>query len=96
MNDEQKKEFFDLASSEGVELSDEVLDSITGGYVYHDVGDAESHRKEAYYVLDDSGKIIMKLNDMGAAKHWADNLRTSPRFINTDEFEQLRRLHKPL
>ena len=96
MSDEQKNEFLELAASEGVELSDEDLDSITGGYVYHDVGDAASHRKEAYYVLDDSGEIIMRLNDVGAAKHWANNLRTSPRLIDTDEFEQLRRLHKPL
>ena len=96
MNDEQKKEFLELAATEGVELSDEDLDSITGGYVYHDAGDAASHRKEAYYVLDDSGKVIMRLNDMGAAKHWANNLRTSPRLISTDEFEQLRRAHKSL
>ena len=91
MNDEQKKELQEMAFAEGVELSDEVLDSIAGGYVYHDAGDPAAHRKEAFYVLDDSGDIIMRLDDVGAAKHWASNLRTSKRVLTTEEFEQLRK-----
>ena len=96
MNEEQKKEFQELAATEGVELSDDALDSIVGGYVYHDAGDPQSHREEAYYVLDDTGEIILRFGDVGAAKHWASNLRASPRIIDTNEFEQLRRTHKPL
>lgn len=94
MNDEQKKEFQELAAADGVELSDDVLDAIAGGYVYHDQGDATAHRSEAYYVLDDKGDIVMRLDDMGAAKHWASNLRTSSRLLSAEEFEKMRR--KPL
>lgn len=94
MNDDLKKELEELAATECAELSDDVLDSIAGGYVYHDAGDPATHRKEAYYVLDDSGDVIMRLDDLGTAKHWAGNLRTSQKLISTEEFEQLRRTHK--
>lgn len=96
MNDELKKELQELAKAGLVELSDDQLDDVAGGYVYHDAGDPAAHRNEAYYVLDDSGEIIMRLDDVGVAKHWASNLRTSQRLITTEEFEQLRRTHKPL
>lgn len=96
MNDELKKELQELAEVGVVELSDDFLDSIAGGYVYHDTGDPASHRQEAFYVLDDSGDIIMRLDDIGVAKHWASNLRTSQKLISTEEFEQLRRTRKPL
>ena len=91
MNDEQKKELKEMAFADGVELSDDELDRIVGGYVYHDAGDPAAHRKEAFYVLDDSGDIIMRLDDMGAAKHWANNLRTSTKVLTAEEFAQLRK-----
>ena len=90
MNDERKKELLDMAAADGVELSDEALDNIAGGLIYHDEGDALAHRKEAYYLLDDNGEIIMKVSDAGMAKHWAGNLRISDRLIGTDEFNALR------
>ena len=92
--DDEKKVFQEMADAEIVELSDDVLDSIAGGYVYHDAGDSAAHRQEAYYVVDDAGKIVMRLDDVGVAKHWAGNLRTSQRLISADEFEQLRRTGK--
>ena len=94
MDDEKKKVLQEMADAEIVELSDDVLDSIAGGYVYHDVGDSSAHRQEAYYVVDDSGEIVMRLDDVGVAKHWAGNLRTSQRLISADEFAQLRKKGK--
>ena len=51
------------------ELDDEVLDSIAGGFIYHDAGDPAAHRKETFYVLDDTGNIILRFEDVGTAKH---------------------------
>lgn len=93
MDDEQKKELAELLATDGVELSDEVLDSIAGGYVFHDPGDPSAHRNEAYYVVDAAGEIVMRLDDFGAAKHWAGNLRTSQRLITAEEFAKLRNAH---
>ena len=89
MTDEQKKDFQDM---DGIfEVGDEDLENIAGGLVYHDKGDPTAHRREAYYVLNNDGDIIMRLDDLGKAKHWAKNLREDQRLINTDEFERLRR-----
>ena len=93
MNDEQKREMLNAAAADGIELSDVVLDNIAGGFVYHDKGDPVAHRREAFYVLDKNGDIIMKLDDVAKAKHWADNLRMSQRMLSADEFEKLRRSH---
>lgn len=86
----EKNKDFDAANDIS-ELSDDLLDSIAGGYVYHDEGDPAAHRKEAFYVLDNKGDIVMRLDDMTKAKHWAGNLRTSQKVINAQEFEQLRK-----
>ena len=86
MSDELKNEMQD-----GVELSDDTLDEIAGGFLYHDKGDAAAHRKEAFYVIDDNGKIVMRLDNEASAKHWANNLRTSQTLISADEFEKLRK-----
>lgn len=91
MNDELNKGIPDLDDLGVVELDDEVLDSIAGGYVYHDPGDAAAHRKESFYVVDDAGQIVMRLNDLAAAKHWAGNLRTSQKVITAEQFDRLRR-----
>ena len=93
MNDELKKELQDMAGAEGIELSDEDLEGIAGGYIYHDEGDASAHRREAFYVLDDDGRVVMRLDNAESAKHWAGNLRTSAKLISADEFERLRRKH---
>ena len=93
MNDEQKKELVSTDDLDGVELSDEALDQISGGFVYHDVGDPKAHRREAFYVLDNAGKVVLRFDDMAKAKHWADNLRTDQRVINADEFNKLRANH---
>lgn len=91
MNDEQKKETTEVDVSNTVELTDEELDDISGGLVYHDLGDPKTHRKETFYVLSDSGDIIMRFDNEAKAKHWAGNLRTDQRLISADEFNQLRR-----
>ncbi|MDO4532753.1 MAG: hypothetical protein Q4C36_03425 [Coriobacteriia bacterium] len=90
MTDELKKELGDGFN----QLDESVLDSIAGGYIYHDAGDPAAHRKETFYVLDDTGNIILRLEDIGAAKHWAGNLRTSKKVLSAAEFETLRRTHK--
>ncbi|MDO4400988.1 MAG: hypothetical protein Q4D27_08590 [Coriobacteriia bacterium] len=93
MTDKEMKEMKDAAAADGIELSDELLDSIAGGYVYHDEGDPAAHRREAFYVLDDKGEIVMRFDDVSKAKHWANNLRTSQNLITTEQFEQLRKNH---
>jgi hypothetical protein len=94
MNDDLMRDAMDLAAAEGIELTDEMLDAIAGGYIYHDEGDPAAHRKEAFYVLDNSGTVVMRLDNAASAKHWAGNLRTSKKILNADEFETLRRTHK--
>ncbi len=94
MNDEMKRDLQELADTEGIELSDEALDAIAGGYIYHDEGDAAAHRREAYYVLDDSGRVVMRLDSLAKAEHWAGNLRTSAQMLTADEFERMRRKYK--
>ena len=93
MNDELKKELQEMADTEGIELSDDELDGVAGGYIYHDEGDAAAHRKEAFYVLDDAGEVVMRLDSLERAEHWAQNLRTSSRILSADEFEKMRRKH---
>ena len=93
MSDDLKKELRELADAEGIELSDEELEGVAGGYIYHDEGDASAHRREAFYVLDNDGRVVMRLDDAKSAEHWAGNLRTSAKLISADEFERLRRKH---
>ena len=90
MGDELKKELQEMAAVDGVELSDDALDAIVGGYIYHDEGDVSAHRREAYYVVDDKGQVVMRLDDLKAAEHWAGNLRTSTKFLTADEFKKMR------
>lgn len=91
MNDELKRDLQDLADAEGVELSDEELDGIAGGFIYHDEGDVAAHRREAYYVLDDDGRVVMRLDNLAKAEHWAGNLRTNAQLLSAEEFEQMRK-----
>ncbi len=93
MNDEQKKGL-DEAALDGIELNDEDLEGVTGGYIYHDMGDASAHRREAYYVLDDNERVVMRFDSMAKAEHWAHNLRTSTTLLSAEEFERMRRNNK--
>ena len=94
MSDNLDKGIPDMTDAEFGELSDEMLDSVAGGYIYHDAGDSAQHRKEYFYVVDDKGKIVMRLDNLKSAQHWADNLRTSQRIIDAKELEQLRQTGK--
>lgn len=91
MNKELMKDLMDAAAANGMELSDEVLDSIAGGYIYHDEGDPAAHRKEGFYVVDNKGKIVMRVGDANTANHWADNLRTGQDLLSKEQFEKLRK-----
>ena len=93
MDDELKKELEEVAAVDGATLTDEELEAIAGGVIYHDEGDAAAHRREAYYVLDDDGQVVMRLDSLDKANHWAQNLRTSAKLISADEFEKMRRNH---
>ena len=57
MDEDLKRKALEMAAAEGIELSDEMLDAIAGGYIYHDEGDPAAHRKEAFYVLDGNGTV---------------------------------------
>lgn len=73
------------------EISDEVLDAVAGGYLYHDPGDATTHRKERFYILDSTGNIIMKTSDEERAKHWLNNLQLNQMELTATEFDRLRK-----
>ena len=89
MSDELKKDAVEMP--DGVELSDEALEGVAGGAIYHDEGDYAAHRKEAYYVVDDKGEVVMRVDSLAKAQHWAENLRTSATLLTADEFEKLRK-----
>ena len=87
MSEETKDEL------EGIELGDEDLDAIAGGFIYHDEGDAAAHRREGFYVVDDAGNVVMRVDSMAKAERWAKNLRTNTTLMTADEFEKARRKH---
>ena len=93
MSDEQTKEPMEQDVEE-MELSDELLDAVAGGFIYHDEGDPTAHRRGAYYVVDADGNIIMRRDTLTSADHWADNLRLSDKMLTSEEFEKLRRKNK--
>ena len=90
MSDEQNRNMQDPEFDDGIELTDEELDRITGGYIYHDEGDPLTHRKESVYILDSSGKVVMRLEDVAKAQHWASNLRVSLTPLTAEEFIKVR------
>lgn len=92
MSDDLQRGPQDLDADEGIELSDDELDGVAGGYIYHDEGDAAAHRREAYYVVDDAGHVV-RFDSLAKAEHWAGNLRTTTKLITAEEFEQLRKKH---
>lgn len=91
MRNEQTNDVTEM--TDDFELTDELLDSIAGGYIYHDPGDAAANRQEAFYVLDNNGTVVMKRSSIGAAEHWAKNLRTTTTMLTAEEFERMRRQH---
>ena len=93
MGDDKTKALQVLAAAEGVELSDDELDGVAGGYIYHDEGDAAAHRREAFYVVDDAGNVVMRLDSQAKAEHWAGNLRTNTTLLTAQEFELMRKKH---
>ena len=70
MNDELNKDLQELANTEGVELSDDVL--------------------------DDDGRVVMRLDSLSRAEHWAGNLRTNAQMLTADEFLRMRKKHSSL
>ncbi len=88
MSTNQEKE--PLEMKEIAEVSDEALDDVSGGYIYHDPGDARAHRKGRHYVLNDQGDIIMKVGDLKTAQHWAGNLKESSDELTAEQFNHLR------
>lgn len=93
-DDKKMRELQDMADAEGVELTDDQLDSVAGGFIYHDEGDAAARRREAYYVVDDHDNVVMRLDTLAKAEHWAANLRTNSKLLTAEEFERIRRKHK--
>lgn len=93
MFDEKKKELHEMAAAEGIELTDEELESVAGGFIYHDEGDAAAHRREAYYVVDDNENVVMRLDSLAKAEHWAGNLKTNTTLLTAEEFNRIRRKH---
>lgn len=94
MGDDKKlRELQEMADAEGIELTDEQLESVAGGFIYHDEGDVAARRREAYYVVDDDENVVMRLDTLAKAEHWAKNLRTNTKLLTAEEFERIRRKH---
>ncbi len=94
MDDDRKmRELQEMADAEGVELTDAELESVAGGFIYHDEGDIAARRREAYYVVDDDENVVMRLDSLAKAEHWAANLRTNSKLLTAEEFERIRRKH---
>ena len=94
MGDDKKlRELQEMADAEGIELTDEQLESVAGGFIYHDEGDVAARRREAYYVVDDDENVVMRLDNLAKAEHWAKNLRTNSKLLTAEEFERIRRKH---
>lgn len=92
MGDDKKlRELQEMADAEGIELTDEQLESVAGGFIYHDEGDVAARRREAYYVVDDDENVVMRLDTLAKAEHWAKNLRTNTKLLTAEEFERIRR-----
>ena len=94
MGDDKKlRELQEMADAEGIDLTDEQLESVAGGFIYHDEGDVAARRREAYYVVDDDENVVMRLDTLAKAEHWAKNLRTNSKLLTAEEFERIRRKH---
>lgn len=96
LTDEQKEkakacktwdELTQLAGKEGVELPDELLDAIAGGYIYH----WGIHNSLGWYVIDDySGLPIHTTQYRGVAEQWASSSDNSLNEISKEEWDYLK------
>ncbi len=96
LTDEQKEkakacksmdELTALAGKEGVELPDEVLDAIAGGYIYH----WGIHSSLGWYGIDDyTGAPIYTTQYEGYAKQWAASTGNSLNEISKEEWDYLK------
>ncbi len=96
LTDEQKEkakacksmdELTALAGKEGVELPDEVLDAIAGGYIYH----WGIHSSLGWYGIDDyTGAPIYTTQYEGYAKQWASSTGNSLNEISKEEWDYLK------
>lgn len=73
---------------QGIELSDEMLDNITGGYIYHVEGTGGA--ADRYYLLTDSGKTIATFKSAEKAAEWAGKTKLTPQTLSAEEFKRLR------
>ncbi len=78
-------ELVELAGKEGVELSDEMLDAIAGGYVT-----SEKHGNLYMYraIRDDNGKTIASFRSADDARKCAKREGWSMQYLNRSEFRK--------
>ena len=99
LTDEQKEkakacktsdELLKLAGEEGIELPDEVLDAVAGGYIYRTTRSYYNDRP--YQVVDDeTGKVLAKDLEKLNAESRAKELGVSWAEITGEQLEALRR-----
>ena len=93
LNDEQKarlaecktaEELIAFAGKEGIELPDELLDSVAGGYIYSINGGYD-------IVKDSDGSLMGHVNSRGEAEYLAERWGQSKNVIYKNELEQLQK-----
>ncbi|MBQ9545284.1 MAG: hypothetical protein IJV00_09170 [Clostridia bacterium] len=98
LTDEQKKkakackneeELLKLAAQEGIELPDEIMDAITGGYIYYHKDNAPNI---AWEIIDDkTGKTVNLRSNAHDAAGAAGAAGLSTKEITWDEVKKLRK-----
>lgn len=94
LTDEQKEkaktcktpdELTKFVAKESIELPDEVLDAVAGGYVFHDDGG------EFYTVIDDDGGVHEVYKTLEKAQKTAREHGYSTEVLNSEELKEFRR-----
>ncbi len=88
---ESPAQLMKLAAEEGVELPDEMLDAVAGGYLYRTYQDSFNPRKDRYEVIRDSdGEILARDLSLQSAEKRAAAERQSVSVISADYLEYIK------
>ena len=82
-------ELIKLAAAEGIELPDEVLDAVAGGYVYYHSGNLISEMWEV--IEDGTGKVLHRNSNKGSAQYMAKQYGQSTDEISRDQLGSIRK-----
>lgn len=81
-----------LSESELQKLSDQLLDSVSGGYIHY-IDDGKPHRFPKYEIIDRNGDVLESglwyFNQ--SIEEWAEQLGANAQVITDEELDRLRR-----